>query len=1085
VQFNVLGALEVLDSEGRPIDVGGAQPRAVLVMLLIANDRVVPAETIIDRLWPEHPPGSASGTLQSYISRLRRVLEPKSARGADPAEGRALAWEARGYRLHPDPSDSVDFLHFEQLADRGRELLDGGDPRRARDVLAEALDLWRGPALSEFTDHDWARGVATRLDERRSATLEDRVRADLLLGRHELVIGELTLLTDELPLHEGFRELLALALYRSGRQAEALRAIDDLRRHLVDHLGVDPSHRIRELESRILDHDPGLAAPAVARRPADRGTPTNSRQVLDAQLEHVSHHIEGLTPIELVGRESERRLLGEALDAGLGGLTQWIVLEGEPGIGKTRLLEHLAQSATERGYQVLWGRCYESGAPPAFWLWLAALRGLVDDSEPLPASTQDLIDRLLSPAADAEHTAPVDASRFRLFDAISVLLLRGATRQPLMLALDDVQWADPASLELIEYVAGTLVGAPVVIACTVRQLELARNDAVVHALAHISRRPMARRIQLQGLDADESAELARLAVEAHLAPDVVDAIHRRSEGNPFFIGELARLLVADEGLTPAEQIRRAAVPAGVRDVVHRRLVRLPPATIELVQVAATIGRETSLGLLSRAAGVTLDQCIDDLDPAFVNRLVVEADDSPGAISFSHALVREVVLDDLSMLRRSRLHLRVADAIETGPRREDDAEIVAEHLWQAAALGVEERAAVALERAAEIALQRFAYETADALIERAIQLRADFPPERADPSAELDALNRLIQIRRVRQGFEGARLNTPIPRAKELAHATHREAVLMSVLWTEWAAACTSCDFATALDLSVELRELGAESTDPVLRAAGEGCWGIYCLHLGRISEAVPCLDRAIAELDGVSDQSASVLLPGGMIEHEVLTRCFHVFIHQLAGQPVAERSPLLELVARQRDPYERLVVWVFEALRALIAGEQHQIERAVAEARAIDVGDAFALFGAGAVSLDGCLKAISGDAVDGARDIERGAELYTSYGVNTFQPFYFSIGAAGLAAAGELEEARRMLKSATTTAQRTGELWHQPFVICAEASVLKATGESDGDRTEDVADLLRRAHSVALAQGALGTAAFVTRVSEQLGVPFS
>jgi DNA-binding SARP family transcriptional activator len=523
VQFNVLGALEVLDSEGRAVDVGGAQPRAVLVMLLIANDRVVPAETIIDRLWPDKAPGSASGTLQSYISRLRRVLEPKGA-GESPAHARALAWEARGYRLHPDPADSIDFLRFEQLADRGRELLEAGDSRQARDVLAQALDLWRGPALSEFADHDWARGAATRLDERRSATLEDRIRADLLLGRHELVIGELTLLTDEQPLHEGFREQLAVALYRSGRQAEALRAIDDLRRQLVDHLGVDPSHRIRELETRILDHDPVLAVPPPARTtPPPVSTSTASRQVLDAQLEHVSHHIEGLVPIEVVGRESERRLLGEALEAGLGGLTQWVVLEGEPGIGKTRLLEHLAQSASQRGYQVLWGRCYESGAPPAFWLWLAALRGLVDASDPLPEPTQELIDRLLSPAADVEHTGPVDASRFRLFDAISVLLLRGATRRPLLLALDDVQWADRASLELIEYIAGTLVGAPVVIACTVRQLELARNDDVVHALAHISRRPTARRIQLKGLDAGESAELARLAVDAPLSPDVVDA----------------------------------------------------------------------------------------------------------------------------------------------------------------------------------------------------------------------------------------------------------------------------------------------------------------------------------------------------------------------------------------------------------------------------------------------------------------------------------------------------------------------------------------------------------------------------------
>jgi ATP/maltotriose-dependent transcriptional regulator MalT len=125
---------------------------------------------------------------------------------------------------------------------------------------------------------------------------------------------------------------------------------------------------------------------------------------------------------------------------------------------------------------------------------------------------------------------------------------------------------------------------------------------------------------------------------------------------------------------------------------------------------------------------------------------------------------------------------------------------------------------------------------------------------------------------------------------------------------------------------------------------------------------------------------------------------------------------------------------------------------------------------------------MSGDAVEGVREIERGAELYTSFGVSTFLPFYFSIGAAGLAAAGELEDARRILKTATTTLQRTGELWQEPFVLCAEASVLKASGESEGDRTEDVTDLLRRAHAVATAQGAIGTAGFVTRVSEQLEV---
>ncbi len=1071
MQFNVLGTLEVLDNDGRPIDLGGAQPRAVLVSLLIAVDRVVLAGTIIDRLWPDNTPTTASGTLQSYISRLRRVLDPKSERTAAD-DGRTLAFESQGYRFHPGFNDVIDFVRFEALADGGRELLAAGEAQQARDMLTEALGLWRGPALVEFSDQEWARGTATRLDTRRTAALDDRIRADLQLGRHELVLGELTELIASDPLHEGFRELLAIALYRSGRQAEALRALDDLRRRLVDELGIDPSQRIRELETRILDHDPTLASPVVA--PAVSAA-TERTSAPRQPLARAGRHVEGMTETELVGRAAERRVLADVVQAGLTGITQWVVLEGEPGIGKTRLLEQLAHDANGEGYQVLWGRCFESGAPPAFWLWLAIVRGLVDPADPLPDAEQELIDRLLSPAGEQEHVVAVDAKRFRLFEAISALLKRAAHRQPVMLALDDVQWADPASLELIEFVTGSVIGARVIVACTVRQFELARNDAVVQALATISRRPHAKRLQLHGLNAEESAALARLTLESDLAPDVLEAIHRRSEGNPFFLGELARLLVADEGLTAAEQVRRAAVPAGVRDVVHRRLVRLPAATIELVQVAATIGRGITLGLLSRAAGVPIDQCVDDLEPAFVTRLIVESDDGSGAIRFAHALVREVVLDDISMLRRSRLHLRVADAIEAGPAREDDAEIIAEHLWQAATLGVEVRAATALERAAEIALQRFAYESADTLLERAIQLRSEFPPDRADPSAELDALNRLIQVRRTVGGFEAARLNSPIQRAKALARATQREAVLVAVLWTEWAGACTSCDFALARQLSLELRELGTESTDPIMLATGESCWGILCWHLGKITEAVESLDRASEAMDSAGPTDV-------LIEQQILARCFHAAVHAIAGDVAGDDSPLPALASAVPDPYAQLVLWVFEGIRGMWSGEFEHARRAIARARVIDLGEAFALFGAGALSLDGCLKSIAGEPVEGASEIERGAELYTRNGVYTFLPFYYSFGVLGLAAAGHLEQAESMLDVAQSTLQRTGELWQEPFVRCAAARLLHATTATSAKPSAAVTRAMREAHEIAIDQGALGSAAHVARVAAEINV---
>ncbi|MBI5089511.1 MAG: AAA family ATPase [Actinobacteria bacterium] len=427
MQFKVLGPLEVIDATGRSIELGGAQSRAVLAMLLVTLDRVVPLDSIVERLWPDGPPSSATSTLQSYISRLRRALERAAGDGAGAG---LLTWESTGYRLHAS-ADIVDFARFETGADRGRQLLEQGETAAARDELADALALWRGPALQEFADVPWARGVATRLDERRLAVLEDRIRADLLLGRHEVLIGELSGLIDEHPLREGFWEHLAVALYRSGRQAEALRALDDLRNRLVDNLGVDPSPRIRELESQILGHDPALAAPATTPSSRDAGVtpPTTAADPDGRFVTRTSRHFSGIFTTEMVGRESERRALTGALASALTGRTHWVLIEGEPGIGKTRLMEFLAEEAHHQGFQVLWGRSYESGATPAFWPWLGALRGITDPAHPLPGAMQEMIDRLLSSEGDATLD-PVDAGRYRLFEAISLLIERAAERVP-------------------------------------------------------------------------------------------------------------------------------------------------------------------------------------------------------------------------------------------------------------------------------------------------------------------------------------------------------------------------------------------------------------------------------------------------------------------------------------------------------------------------------------------------------------------------------------------------------------------------------------------------------------------------------
>ena len=248
MDFRILGPLEIAD-DGRPVAVEGHKPRALLAILLVHANEVVPPDRLIDELWGEAPPPTASKTLQAHISRLRKSLDG------------TLETRGRGYVLRVEPG-RLDAHAFEELLEQGRRQLAGGHPAAAHDSLEQALGLWRGPALADFAYEPFAQAEIARLDELQRGALEERVEADLQLGRHAELLGELRSLVARHPLRERLRAQLMLALYRSDRQAEALQVHQDGRRVLLEELGAEPSENLRELERRILNHDPALAAPS-------------------------------------------------------------------------------------------------------------------------------------------------------------------------------------------------------------------------------------------------------------------------------------------------------------------------------------------------------------------------------------------------------------------------------------------------------------------------------------------------------------------------------------------------------------------------------------------------------------------------------------------------------------------------------------------------------------------------------------------------------------------------------------------------------------------------------------------------------
>ena len=256
MKARILGPLEI-DVAGARVEIRGGKQRELLAVLLIQADEVVSADRITDALWGESPPASAVKTVQSLVSRLRSTLGTASG---------ALETHGHGYRLHLEP-DQLDATAFRAGLEEGRRALARGDASGASELLRDALALWRGPALAEFRYEDFAQSEIARLDELRLAALEERIEADLALGRHDELIVELEELVADQPLRERLRGQLMLALYRAGRQAEALSTYQEGRRALAEELGLEPGEGLQRLERQILDHDPEIAAPERATRP--------------------------------------------------------------------------------------------------------------------------------------------------------------------------------------------------------------------------------------------------------------------------------------------------------------------------------------------------------------------------------------------------------------------------------------------------------------------------------------------------------------------------------------------------------------------------------------------------------------------------------------------------------------------------------------------------------------------------------------------------------------------------------------------------------------------------------------------------
>ncbi|MGH9110743.1 MAG: ATP-binding protein, partial [Acidimicrobiales bacterium] len=642
---------------------GGANPPVAAALLTLERAQGVSREHLADALWPEGLPATWDSALRTAVSRVRSWVTAALPPGA------ASPVEARGGRYRLRFPAGADVVVDVELAERSlaeaRRALTRGDAAAALWLADDAAHRLRAPLLPDHHG-DWVDDQRDRLFAQSVVALETASQAATVTGDTAAALAAADEAVQRAPLRESAHRCRMAAHAAAGNRAEALRAYQRLRRVLADELGVDPA---AETEAAYLE----LLGPAPPTRqaaePQDRGP---------------------AAPPPFVGRESELAVLAAAWDRAAAGARHVVVVTGEAGIGKTRLTTEAARRVSADGGLVLFGRCDQEAIVP-YQPVVEALDGYFAATPPDELPTLDDAARAqlaaLLPSIGGPRRIGEPGGRARLFDAVTALVASAARERPVLLVLDDLQWADGDTLLLLRHLLRRSPrGAPVLVVAISRDHDVEPGNVLGDVIHALDRDGWVRRLPLRGLDEPDVRALLQQSEDTLTDPPTDEAaLVRRlvaeTAGNPFLVTEVLRA-----GATAGEPI-----PQGVQDLVATRVARLGGAALDLVRAAAVAGVRFDLDLAAAAAGLDHAAALDALDDAIASGLVVE--ETAERYRFPHDILRRTVVAQLSGARRRALHSRLTDAIEANrPDRTDAyAAVLAHHSSAGASPGGDRRA----------------------------------------------------------------------------------------------------------------------------------------------------------------------------------------------------------------------------------------------------------------------------------------------------------------------------------------------------------------------------------------------------------
>jgi DNA-binding SARP family transcriptional activator len=1026
-------------------------PRAMALLGFLLVHRGAPQrrEYVAAQFWPDSPEGQARTNLRRELHSLRAGL-PQVSRWLT-ADGGTLLW-----RL--DPECRLDVDEFEAAADAAGAALAAADHAAFRLAAADAVRAYRGEFMPALYD-DWAAAERDRLHRRCIAVLDQLITLESDAGAYAAAIDLARRRIDLEPLEEvGYRGLLRLQGL-AGDRAAAVQTYHRCASLLERELGVAPDRATTAEYERLVGGGrpspggPGGRAPAPGQRAAASLTPAApgpGPSLLAPPGPAEPGQARAAGQVRLVGREHELGLLQERWQEALRGSAGFAVLAGEAGVGKTRLLDELSSQVRRAGFDTMRARCFAARgrlalAPVSEWLRSPALRSARDRLEPVWARE---VDRLVPPP-DAEPIPPLspiaDAwQRHRFFEGLARAVL--STGRPALLLLDDLQWCDEHTLAWLQLLLHLGERHPMLVVAATRLEEIDGNAELTEMLRALRSAGQVTDIAVTPLDGRRSAELAGQVRGSSLADQEADWLHAATGGYPLLVIESVRAHVLDSLDTdPGPKAR--AVLAG-------RIAQVGPGGREVAELAAVIGRDFTMELLTRAADLDPDSVIGAVDELWRRRIIREH--SSSSYDFAHDLLRDSAYAGISPPRRGHLHRRVAEALEL-IHADDPGSAAAALAYHYERAGLQARAVPHHVRAAEVATAVFANQKAVRHYRRAIELLGRAGPGRDRDADELAVRAAMAAPLNAQYGYASTELQAGFERTRELAERlgdTRLQLIsLVGLFGTRYVQGHTAESYEIARR-SLELSDL-----HPDVKGQAHFALAGSATSLGHHQQSLPHFALA-HELC----YDAPPTLLGSRTEVHARAWSAHALWLLGRGDEALHWSDWAIARAEEVEhPYTLAIAQAYAAITHQLRGDRERTTEFARRVREICARHEFAYYGNWSLILDGW----SAGGTAGAVQIRRGLQNLRDQGALARQPYYLALLAETLLAAGRSDEAGAVLQSARVAAA-VSDRWWLPELYRLDAR------RHDGAAA---AGLLRRAADIAGQQGA---AALARRVAADL-----